>query len=53
MENKSALIRWERTQHIDYIDLEDLKRFSVDNSAPRKQKSIDFHTPSSGKKCID
>jgi hypothetical protein len=50
MENKIASIRWERTQNIDYVDLEDLKRFSMDNSAPRKQKSTDFYTPLSGKK---
>ncbi len=25
MENKLALIRWETTQNIDYVDLEDLK----------------------------
>ncbi len=50
MENNFASIRWETTQNIDYIDLEDLKCFSMDNSAPRKQKSTDFYTPSSGKK---
>jgi hypothetical protein len=36
MENSFALIRWETTQNIDYIDLEDLKQFSMNNSAPRK-----------------
>ncbi len=50
MENNFALIRWETTQKIDYVDLEDLKRFSIDDSAPRKQKSTDFYTPPSGKK---
>jgi hypothetical protein len=50
MENKFASIRWETTQNIDYVDLEDLKHFSIDNSAPRKQKSTDFYTPPSGKK---
>jgi hypothetical protein len=50
MDNNFAWIRWETTQNIDYVDLEDLKRFSMDNSAPRKQKSIDFYTPPSGKK---
>jgi hypothetical protein len=44
------LIRWETTQNIDYVDLEDLKRFSMKDSAPRKQKSTDFYTPPSGKK---
>jgi hypothetical protein len=38
MENNFALIRWETTQNIDYVDLEDLKHFSMDDSAPRKQK---------------
>jgi hypothetical protein len=33
------------TTYIDHVDLEDLKRFSMDNSAPRKQKSTDFYTP--------
>jgi hypothetical protein len=37
MGNKSALIRWETTQNIDYVDLEDLKRFSMDDSAPRNK----------------
>jgi hypothetical protein len=50
IKNKSASIRWETTQNIDYVDLDDLKRFSMDDSAPRKQKSTDFHTPPSGKK---
>jgi hypothetical protein len=45
IKNKSALIRWETTQNIDYVDLEDLKCFSMDDSAPRKQKSTDFYTP--------
>jgi hypothetical protein len=50
MENNFALIRWETKQNIDYVDLEDLKHFSMDDSAPRKQKSTDFYTPPSGKK---
>jgi hypothetical protein len=50
MENKFASIKWETTRNIDYIDLEDLKRFSMDDSAPRKQKSTDFYTPPLGKK---
>jgi hypothetical protein len=36
MENNFASIRWETTQNIDFVDLEDLKQFSMDNSAPRK-----------------
>ncbi len=50
MENKFALIRWETKQNIHYVDFEDLKHFSMDDSAPRKQKSTDFYTPPSGKK---
>jgi hypothetical protein len=50
MENNLALIRWETTQNIDCVDLEDLKQFSIEDSAPRKQKSTDFYNPSSGKK---
>jgi hypothetical protein len=42
MENNFALIRWETTQNIDYVDLEDLKCFSMDDSAPRKQKSTEY-----------
>jgi hypothetical protein len=38
------------TQNIDYVDLEDLKCFSMEDSAPRKQKSTDFYAPPSGKK---
>jgi hypothetical protein len=37
-------------QNIDYVDLEDLKRFSMDNLAPRKQKSNRFLYHLSGKK---
>jgi hypothetical protein len=50
MENNFLLIKWETTQNIAYVDLDDLKHFSMDNSAPRKQKSTDFYTPPSGKK---
>ncbi len=50
METNIASIRWETTQNIDYVDLEYLKCFSMDNSAPRKQKSTDFYTLPSGKK---
>jgi hypothetical protein len=50
METKSASIRWETTQNIDYIDLEDLKQFSMDISAPRKQKTTDFMLPLQRKK---
>jgi hypothetical protein len=50
MENNVALIRWETTQNIDYVDLKDLKQFSMEDSVPRKQKSTDFYTPLSGKK---
>jgi hypothetical protein len=45
-----ASLRWETSQNIDNLDLEDLKCFSMDNSAPRKQNSTDFCTPLSGKK---
>jgi hypothetical protein len=50
MDNNTALIRWETTRNIDLDDLEDLKRFSLEDATPRKQKSTDFYTPSSGKK---
>ncbi len=50
MENNLALIRWETTGKIDYVDLEDLKQFLMEDLAPRKQKSTDFYTPPSGKK---
>ncbi len=50
MEINLVSIIWETTQNIDYVDLEDLKRFSMDNSAPRKQKSTDFYIPPPGKK---
>jgi hypothetical protein len=32
------------------VDLEDLKQFSMEDAAPRKQKSRDFYNPSAGKK---
>jgi hypothetical protein len=38
MENNYASIKWETTQIIAYLDLDNLKHFSMDNSAPRKQK---------------
>jgi hypothetical protein len=49
MENKFVFIGWKMTQSIDYVDLEDLKCFSMDDSAPRK-KIHTFYTPPSGKK---
>ncbi len=50
IENNFSSIKRETTQNIAYVDLEDLKQFSMEDSAPRKQKSTDFYTPSSGKK---
>ncbi len=50
MDNNFALIRWETTQNIDFIDHEDLNWFSMDDSPPRKPKSTDLYTPPSGKK---
>jgi hypothetical protein len=38
------------TQNIDCVDLDDLKQFSMEDSAPRKQKSHDFYSPPSGEK---
>jgi hypothetical protein len=32
------------------VDLEDLKRFSLEDASPRKQKPTDFYNPPSGKK---
>jgi hypothetical protein len=53
MENNFALIRWETTRNINCVDLEELKQFPMEDSAPRKQKPTDFYTLPSGKKCID
>jgi hypothetical protein len=50
MENNLASIRWETTRNINCVDLEDLKQFSMEDSAPRKQKSTIFFNPPSGKK---
>jgi hypothetical protein len=50
MENNLALIRWETTQNIDCVGLEDLKQFSMEDSAPRKQKSTVFIIPLQEKK---
>jgi hypothetical protein len=49
-ENKLAMIKWETTQKTDSVDLGDLKRFSMEDSTPRKQKSTNFFSPLSGKK---
>jgi hypothetical protein len=35
---------------IDFVDVGDLKRFSMEDSTPRKQKSTDFFLPFQGKK---
>ncbi len=46
MVNNFASNRWKTTQkYIDYVDLEDLKQFWMEDSAPRKQKSTDFILP--------
>jgi hypothetical protein len=50
METNFASIRWETTRDIDFVDLEGLKQFSMDDSAPRTQKSTDFYIPPPGKK---
>ena len=50
METNIASIRWEITQKVDLVHLEDLKQFSLNNATPRKQKPTDFYNPSSGKK---
>jgi hypothetical protein len=42
------LIGWETTQKIDFVDVGDLKQFSMEDSTPRKQKSTDFFSPLSG-----
>jgi hypothetical protein len=34
----------------DFVDVGDLKQFSMEDSTPRKQKSTDFFSPLSGKK---
>ena len=44
------MIKWETTQKTDSVDLGDLKRFSMEDSTPRKPKSTDFFSPLSGKK---
>jgi hypothetical protein len=48
MENNTALIRWETL-----VDLEDLKRFLLKDTSPRKQKPTVFMIIFQGKKCID
>jgi hypothetical protein len=53
MENNTASIRWETTQKVDLVDLEDLKQFSLKDALPRKQKPTDFYNISSGKNCIN
>jgi hypothetical protein len=53
IEYKWALIRWETTRKIDYVDVGDLKRFSMEDSTPRKQKSTDFFLPFQEKNCIE
>jgi hypothetical protein len=50
-ENKLAIIKWETTPKTDSFDLGNLKRFSMEDSTPRTQKSTDFF-PLSQKKCI-
>jgi hypothetical protein len=47
---KMTMIKWETTQKTDSVDLGDLKRFSMEDSTFRKQKSTNFFSPISGKK---
>jgi hypothetical protein len=49
-ENKLAMIQWETTQKTDSVDLGDLKRLSMEDSTPRKQKSTNFFSPFRKKK---
>ncbi len=47
---KLTMIKGETTWKTDSVDLGDLKRFSMEDSTFRKQKSTDFFSPISGKK---
>ncbi len=51
-ENKLTMIQWEKTRKTDSVDLGDLKRFSIEDSTPRKQKSTNFFLPFQAKNCI-
>jgi hypothetical protein len=42
MENKLAMIKWETTQKTNSVDIRDFKRFSIEDSTKRKQKSLFF-----------
>jgi hypothetical protein len=42
MDTNIALIRWETTQKVDLVHLEDLKQFSLNNATPRKQNTQIF-----------
>ncbi len=48
MVNKDALIRWETTQNIDFVDLEDLRIQHQENKNPQI-----FILPLQEKKCIN
>jgi hypothetical protein len=50
MKNNFALIRWETTQNIDYVDLEDLKRFSLNHATPKNKNLQIFIIPLQEKK---
>jgi hypothetical protein len=46
------MIKWETTRKTDSVDLGDLKRFSMEDSTFRKQKSTNFFLPFQAKNCI-
>ncbi len=50
VENKLAMIKWETTQKTDFVDLEDLKGFSMENSTLRKKNPPIFFLPFEAKK---
>ena len=43
--NDSAVIKWDATQKKETVNLNDLIKYSIDNSQSRKRKSSDFFVP--------
>jgi hypothetical protein len=43
--NDSAVIKWDATRKKETVNLNDLIKYSIDNSQSRKRKSPDFFVP--------
>ena len=52
-ENDTAMIRWETTRKTKFVDMKDLKKYSISEKSPRKRKPAEFFLPQPDAKISD